>query len=471
MINMDFVKQNKFMCLVFALDIIAIIVAFLLHDPILIDSMEHLRDCYLVSIGEVPYRDFFEHHHPLLWYTFAPLIHILPHNALLALYVVKGSSLLISLLTLYVLYMIVRDFFGERELYLYFLLCLLAFFPIWYIFSSFKPDVCARLCYFGGLYLFFSYIRQQKTSKLVWCAFLLFTAFLFLQNFLFQAGIIAIVAITLYYNNRQFYRDALLASCFPLLITFLLLYVFKANDLLAIYFDLNWTFNTKVAHYLFFDMSRVLYYWALHIILILMVAIYQLRKNPSIYYKITFVLFCSELLLNIAAQAPYPHYLTLLMTFGALLTAQPLLRFWNSLPVLYIKILIIFIPVAHFIFLPYKTSWYNLKSFQLVNQSPDNSIFDFAYKLMNIYEPNTNYYTVITNRLIYGDNMMFNRFPDYDINKFIEQHKTKFITLDDNINIDDLPQNRFVVSKETFDKYKKVRHNLYQRKDTIENED
>ena len=90
---------------------------------------------------------------------------------------------------------------------------------------------------------------------------------------------------------------------------------------------------------------------------------------------------------------------------------------------------------------------------------------------MNIYEPNTNYYTVITNRLIYGDNMMFNRFPDYDINKFIEQHKTKFITLDDNINIDDLPQNRFVVSKETFDKYKKVRHNLYQRKDTIENED
>ena len=38
------------------------------------DDVEHLRAAYFVSLGEVPYRDFFEHHHPLLWYVFAPIV-------------------------------------------------------------------------------------------------------------------------------------------------------------------------------------------------------------------------------------------------------------------------------------------------------------------------------------------------------------------------------------------------------------
>lgn len=88
---------------------------------------------------------------------------------------------------------------------------------------------------------------------------------------------------------------------------------------------------------------------------------------------------------------------------------------------------------------------------------------------MNIYAPPVNYYTVLTDRLIYGDNMMFNRFPDYDINEFIEKHKVKYISLDDDVNIDDLPKNRFMVSKKTLSKYSRVRKNLYQRTDTSEN--
>src|SRR5262249_11890352 len=42
-------------------------------DP---DELEHLHAAYLVSLGDVPYRDFFEHHGPVFYYLLAPLFWI-----------------------------------------------------------------------------------------------------------------------------------------------------------------------------------------------------------------------------------------------------------------------------------------------------------------------------------------------------------------------------------------------------------
>ena len=38
------------------------------------DEKEHLYASFLITKGFVPYRDFFEHHHPLLWYLFSPIV-------------------------------------------------------------------------------------------------------------------------------------------------------------------------------------------------------------------------------------------------------------------------------------------------------------------------------------------------------------------------------------------------------------
>ena len=38
------------------------------------DNVEHIHATWLVAYGEVPYRDFFQHHNPLMWYLFAPLV-------------------------------------------------------------------------------------------------------------------------------------------------------------------------------------------------------------------------------------------------------------------------------------------------------------------------------------------------------------------------------------------------------------
>src|SRR5262249_4054839 len=37
------------------------------------DEIEHLHAAWLISIGQLPFRDFLEHHHPTLWFLAPPL--------------------------------------------------------------------------------------------------------------------------------------------------------------------------------------------------------------------------------------------------------------------------------------------------------------------------------------------------------------------------------------------------------------
>lgn len=46
------------------------------------DHAEHIHAAWLVWQGQVPYRDFFEHHNPLFWYVLAPFVAAFYKNAL-----------------------------------------------------------------------------------------------------------------------------------------------------------------------------------------------------------------------------------------------------------------------------------------------------------------------------------------------------------------------------------------------------
>ncbi len=45
------------------------------------DELEHVHATWLVLQGQVPFRDFFEHHHPLTWFVLAPLLAITGETA------------------------------------------------------------------------------------------------------------------------------------------------------------------------------------------------------------------------------------------------------------------------------------------------------------------------------------------------------------------------------------------------------
>lgn len=44
------------------------------------DEFEHVHASWLILQGETPFRDFFEHHHPLLWYFLLPIVKLWPEG-------------------------------------------------------------------------------------------------------------------------------------------------------------------------------------------------------------------------------------------------------------------------------------------------------------------------------------------------------------------------------------------------------
>ena len=143
----NFIKENKILCSILLADIIGILLTFIFNSVILADELEHLRNSYLISIGYIPYRDFFEHHNPLLWIIFSPLFKILPLNVTLYFYIARFTALICSAISLYFGYLIVKRFLKSAEIFGYFVVFLFIFYPSWYCFSVFKPDVFARMFY------------------------------------------------------------------------------------------------------------------------------------------------------------------------------------------------------------------------------------------------------------------------------------------------------------------------------------
>lgn len=56
--------------------LVALRVAYLRRAEIVVDEFQHLHAAYLVSQGQTPYVDFFEHHTPLFYYVAAPLLRL-----------------------------------------------------------------------------------------------------------------------------------------------------------------------------------------------------------------------------------------------------------------------------------------------------------------------------------------------------------------------------------------------------------
>ena len=60
------------------------------------DEVEHIHSAWYVEQGHTPYVDFFQHHHPLLWYVILPFLHVFGHTLKTAI----ALRLLMLLLTL-----------------------------------------------------------------------------------------------------------------------------------------------------------------------------------------------------------------------------------------------------------------------------------------------------------------------------------------------------------------------------------
>lgn len=458
------------------------IFSLLCSKYIIFDDIEHLRASYFVSLGDIPYRDFFEHHHPLLWYIFAPFIRFFPKDTITAVYMGRFICLTISIISGYFIYKTEKKFIGGTLCALF---CLnLCFCNVHGISISgllnIKPDIFQRCCFFTGLYFLFCYFHYQKFRDLQICALLWSIAFLFLQTTVFYVAPFIIPVGYFLYHNPPKWKDFAIAAIIPIIIIICCMAVMWKNDMLLRYYETNWILNAAMnSVWLHIKKSYFVSVYMLHmIIMVLMTVIFLIYKNKFSIF--TFSLLCAfvcEFVLRISFISML-YYAAWLQIYAAMLAAP----FLTKICLKFKGIFILFI-AAWFVFLCGNLTMINCKKFftlaNYISQTNGETI------CAKVFQNRHNYYWMYPSVEMLDD-VLFNPVSDYDLTAVYIQETSKILIAPPmetegyyakiirNIRkgIDLNKEQKTILQRHIVDdfvkkNYIKIDENIYQRKDIL----
>ena len=406
-------------------DILALITVFIFSGVLLLDELEHLHAAYFISTGSMPFRDFFEHHHPLFLFLLAPLIKIMPQNAILTLYTARVLMTFVSIGTFYYTYKIAARFLGGKFCAILSILVFLSFYPSLYMFSIVKPDTLMRFFFVCGLYYFFEYTQTLKAKPLIISTASLTLSFLFLQTAVFLIIPLVFVALYLFYKNPKQIKNFLYAAILPFLFIGIFTAYLYLTDSLIIYFQSCWIFNAKFFSFLDFKLPSVLPDFIIYIIMGYIAYGYTVYNQKANFYIHTIAFLLSfSLIRNFIYPVYYPRYLLASFFYTSLLIASAV----KDAPKIihtYLKLSLIAILSINLIIT--FTLYSNISSLNVLNKiKPSDTCFNYFSNEQNIYQPRYSYYWYAPS-IESVDNYLFNRQPEYNINNLVKSQKFKYI--------------------------------------------
>ena len=406
----------------------------------IVDEFEHLHASWLVSIGKIPYVDFFEHHNPLLWYIFAPIVSFL-YNNVFVFYVMRGVSFLTSFLTLFYIYKI-ASFWGKKECQWLAVSLALGNMITIYNFYQFRPDNFMNLCFIIGVYYLFLYIKEKRIFDLIY-SFLGFTfSFLFLQKIALLLIVVEAILIWLIFQKKLSIKSVSIAALPSIIVLFSFLFFLYYKGNLLDYYTLNFEFNKALVYY--FERGN---FWLKSIFistygLAIFFAIYYF-KSQNIYFKIVAILYISEFLMRGFYFSPHPNYYTLLTFLASLvlsICATNLLKKYKILSL--IVSILLFINLGNlFNRLETSINKYNsykhyLMSDYIHKNSQDDDFLMNGYDMnFNIYRKDVSYYWFGLDMLLPIIEQEYGLSNQVDINALILKYRPKFIYTNDYVDL------------------------------------
>lgn len=398
----------------------------------IVDEFEHLHASWLVSIGKVPYKDFFEHHNPLLWYLSAPIASLFYDNAII-FYVMRAVCFSASLLTLWYMYRIVL-FFGDKACGWFAVALYLGNIITLYNFYQFRPDNFMNLSFIAGIYYWFCYLRFMRARMLI-CSFLCFCfSALFLQKISLLLIAVEAIILGLLFLKKMRFRDVSLAAIPACAVMFSFVLFLYFQGALPQYIELNYYFNKALVYY--FERGA---FWQQDAFFIIygpaLLAVMYFFKKKNIYYKISALIFIAEFLMRGFYFAPHPNYYTLLVILSAMVLSvliEKLLVKHKALAILLTIVLFLHLG-GLFNRLDTSIQTHNsFKHYKLADYVHKNSAFDDyvmnGYDMnFNIYRPDTGYYWFGLDMLLPVMKLEFGGEEKVDVNALMLQYRPKFI--------------------------------------------
>lgn len=209
------------------------------------DEIEHVHSAWHVLNGGVPYVDFFEHHHPLLWYLLAPALASLPEAASTMIAIRLAFFLLVPA-TAWATYKLARECGAARDAAWLCVFLLLSMTTFAYVAIEIRPDV--PQVFFGvvSVLYFARALRTGRARDAVLCGVTAAAAFLFLQKALLLLAWLAAAFAAHVVRRRVSWRlglyaaAAFAATCAPFAA------LLAAAGAFDDYLVTNWMLNARV---------------------------------------------------------------------------------------------------------------------------------------------------------------------------------------------------------------------------------
>ncbi|MBQ8750745.1 MAG: glycosyltransferase family 39 protein [Alphaproteobacteria bacterium] len=421
----DITLNTKFLYTILAIAVYTILTICYLRQ-VNVDEREHLYSSFMVYRGELPYRDFFQHHHPLIWYLFAPFL-IFFNNTPYIWYVMRTFNIVFLFLSSYYISKITYDITKNKSTSIITSIIYFGFINIQTSGVEFRPDNLMMLFFISGLYYLLLYLNNNSPSKLLTSYILFLLSFLSLQKIIPLLFGVFIIILCHIKNNPKKTNEILSYLIFPstLFLTFIA-YLYY-NDALKDYFELCYLLNTKIkVTYSIVPISN----YIVPIISVIF-SLYNLKTSSSSSLKIISFLYILQFIVTII-HSPYPQYLLMLYPFISILLSNFLYNLKKPLLTLATIIFVLYqyLYILHF-FINYNglslKGYIDLSKAVITYSSPSDIIINDQLHVGGLRKSAYGYYWYGHDALSLLDYRIFKRHPWPNLMQIIHQKRPKLI--------------------------------------------
>ena len=396
------------------------------------DNVEHIHATWLIANGKVPYRDFFQHHNPLLWYIFAPFLSLIknPINILNILDAVHAVSVIVGIGTFFAVYKACKIFFANKYASLLSLLVLCP--PYYYIYCfNYNPDTFMAFFFVWGIFFLFTYWRDKKCKDLIFSFVCFWVAVMFTQKILTVLAPLGLISICVFYKERAPIRNILYALIVPILGTTLFVVYLYYEDALNLYWQSNFVFNVRMQEYYGNRKVDVLDYQVFYISVILaLISIVTQWKKANTQYKSIAVLFVLELLQRCFYFSIAPYYMLPLMAFTVYLNSVLIEKSANKNMMLIYMLLAVsvyYAGISKTRYLLYRTTDRSFARYLNANVTPCDYVISGFLSNQSILSKDPHYYWSLLGHVdIAGDELKI--YPKPDLNSLVLRYKPKLVS-------------------------------------------
>lgn len=435
---LSYIRFTDFLWTLFGL-LVFMILFLSLNKEFSFDEIELVHTSWKILRGEKLYVDFFQHHHPLLYYLMVPVVSVTGENITTLFYARIAIFFLLILIFVFTYRLSVKVFDKETGI------IGLVFLSVTQVFITraieIRPDVPQTLFNLFTLFYLFTYLKSKNLKHLILSSLASGIAFLFLQKALaFNCLIVILLLFNAYKKIIRYYDLFIYLFVFLLSLLPYLFYLAGSNTIDS-YFIFNWILNVRFLDraYPFHTLMNSFKVNAL-VWLFFVLGLFCFNKTPT-HKQFGFITF-SLLVFIFLARKEYEQYFMPVIPLIVIVSSYAVSQIFKNSKTTMALVLILSILVSSYSLSKWINEHKNTWQLQKINYvlSITNSD-DFVYDgnvSFNLFRKDIDFFWY---SLGYGDGLstyqsIFDY--DYDIYKLISKYKPKVISnhFIDNMNDD-----------------------------------